>query len=50
VCPNGNDYEISCYHAEESYIDHITELIERDHPGEIEEYKKENYEGSDDQL
>jgi hypothetical protein len=25
-------------------------LIERDQPGEIEEYKKENYEGSDDQL
>lgn len=39
-----------CYHAEESYLDHIAELIERDRPGDIEEYKKENYEGDDDQF
>ena len=49
-CPNGRDYELSCYHAEESRIDYITAMIERDQPGEPEEYKKENYEGSDDQL
>jgi hypothetical protein len=41
---------MKCYHAEEEYNDHIAALIERDHPGEIEEYKKENYEGEDDQL
>ena len=49
-CPNGRDYELSCYHAEESRIDYITAMIERDQLGEPEEYKKENYEGSDDQL
>lgn len=46
TCPYGK----ACYHAEEEYNDHIAALIERDQPGEPEEYKKENYEGSDDQL
>ena len=50
LCPNGDEYEMKCYHAEEEWLDHITALIERDQPGEVEEYPKENYEGSDDQL
>jgi hypothetical protein len=53
-CPDENlsrcDHSTECYHAEESYFDHIAELIERDRPGDIEEYKKENYEGDDDQF
>jgi hypothetical protein len=39
-----------CYHWEEEYMDHIVALVEKDQPGEPEEYKKENYEGENDQL
>jgi len=41
---------MKCYHAEEEYNDHVAACIERDHPGDPEEYKKANYEGEDDQL
>lgn len=39
-----------CYQREQEYEDYIAELIERDCPGDPEEYKKENYEGDDDQF
>lgn len=43
-------YSKACYHYEEDREEFIAECIERDQPGELEEYKEENYNGSDDQL